>query len=125
MNIKKYKVYTILALGILIGVVGYWTIDFSDDRAQFNSVLKIMGPGAFFGAMVSTLIRKKKPVLNALTISAGVSMGMLSRILWDMSQNYSSDLVFPFELLIGLAIVIPAAFLGALLIYGIYLVGGK
>lgn len=125
MKVKKLKVKIIFALGLLIGIVGYWTVDFTEDRALFNTVLKILAPGAFFGAMLSTFFRRKKPYLNALLICAGVAIGMLSRILWDIIQHSSSHTFFPFELLIGLAIVLPAAFFGSLLIHGIYLIAGK
>ncbi len=125
MKVKKLKVKIIIALGLLIGIVGYWTVDFAEDSAIFNSVLKIMGPGVFFGAMLSTFFRRKKPYLNALLICAGVAFSMLARIFWDILQNPSSHTFFPFELLIGLAIVLPAAFFGSLLIHGIYLIAGK
>lgn len=125
MKVKKLKVKIIIALGLLIGIVGYWTMDFADDRALFNSALKIMGPGAFFGAMLSTFFRRKKPYLNVLLICAGVAIGMLSRIFWEIIQNPSLHTYFPFELLIGLAIVLPAAFLGAFLIYFIYWISGE
>lgn len=125
MKVKKYRGSIILALGVLIGIVGYWTVDVSEDRALFIAVLKILGPGAFFGAMLSAFIQKGRPYFNTLVISSGVTIGMLSRIFWDMIQNPSSHNFFPFELLIGLAIVLPAAFLGSFLIYIIYFIAGK
>ena len=122
---KKKKNLIIIAIGFLIGSIGYWIADFSDDRALFKTISTIIGPGTFIGAIISTIYRKKKPILNALMISLGVLLGMLSRIFWDIVQDPNSHNLFPFELLIGLVIVLPVAFLGSFLVNGIYFIGGK
>ena len=122
---KEKKNIVIAAIGFLVGIIGYWTIDFSDDRALFNTVFRIMGPGAFLGAIISSFYRKKSPFSNSLMISLGVILGMLSRILWDIFQDPSSYNRFPFELMISLAIVLPAAFLGVFLIYSIFWIAGE
>lgn len=124
--VKKKKHLVIIAIGFLVGIIGYWTIDFSDDRALYNTVFKIMGPGTFIGSVISALYRKKSPFSNALMICLGVLFGMLSRIFWDMIQDPGSPKLFPFESMISLAIVIPTAFLGAFLIYSVFwAAGGK
>ncbi len=125
MSMKKNKTLVIIAIGFLVGIIGYWKIDFSDDRALYNTAFKIMGPGAFIGAIISAFYRKKSPFLNTLMISLGVLLGMLSRIFWDILQDPSSHNLFPFELMIGLAIVVPAAFLGAFLIYSVFWIAGE
>ncbi|OYX24029.1 MAG: hypothetical protein B7Z16_01300 [Algoriphagus sp. 32-45-6] len=115
----------ILVLGFLIGALGYWTADFSDERALYNSLYFIKAPGTFLVAILGGLIRKKEPAQNALGITFGVMLGMLSRILFDMTLDPSSHNLFPFELLIGLVIVMPVAFLGSYLIYAIFYLAGK
>lgn len=125
MFMKKKKNLIIIAIGFLIGSIGYWIADFSDDRALFKTISTIIGPGTFIGVIISTIYRKKKPILNALMISLGVLLGMLSRIFWDIIQDPKSHNLFPFELLIGLVIVLPVAFLGSFLVNGIYFIGGK
>lgn len=122
---KEKKNLVIIAIGFLVGIIGYWTIDFSEDRALYNTVFRIMGPGSFIGAIISGFYRKKSPFVNALMISLGVMFGMLSRIFWDAIHDSSTHNLFPFELMIGLAIVLPAACLGSFLIYGVYLIAGK
>jgi hypothetical protein len=122
---KKNKNLVIIAIGFLIGTIGYWIADFTDERALFKTVSTILGPGTFIGAIISTIYRKNKPILNALMISLGVLLGMLSRIFWDIIQDPKSHNFFPIELLIGLAIVLPVAFLGSFLVNGIYFLAGK
>jgi uncharacterized membrane protein len=122
---KKKKNLIILAIGFLIGALGYWLADFTDDRALFKTISTIIGPGTFIGAIISTTYRKNKPILNAMMISWGVLFGMLSRILWEVFQEQKSTDIFPLELLTGFAIVLPVAFLGSFLVKGIYFLGGK
>ena len=122
---KKKKNLVIIAIGSLVGILGYWTLDFSEDRALYNTFFRIMGPGAFFGAMLSAFYRKKSPFFNALMISLGVLLGMLSRILWEIILDPTSHELFPFELMSGLVIVVPAAFFGSFLIYFIFWVSGE
>lgn len=122
---KKKKNLVIIAIGSLVGIIGYWTADFSEDRALYKMTFKIIGPGSFIGAVISAFYRKRKPYFNALMISLGVLLGMLSRILWDIIQDPTSHSLFPFELLIGLVIVLPSSFLGAILIYSIFWLAGE
>lgn len=115
----------IIGLGFFVGAVGYWTADFSND-GEFSSVIySFLGPGAFICAAISSFLRKKSPGFIALLISLGVMLGMLSKILFDLIRNSSSHNLFPFELLLGLVIVIPAAFLGSFLVWGIIKIAGK
>ena len=122
---KEKKNLVIIAVGFLVGIIGYWTTDVSEDRALYNTVFSIMGPGAFIGAIISTFYRKKSPLFNALMISVGVLLGILSRIFWDIIQDPTSHNLFPFELLISMAIVFPTATLGAFLIYFVFWIAGK
>lgn len=112
-------------LGILVGAFGYWTTDFAEDGDFSRTIYSILGPGAFAAAILSTWLRKKDPGFNALMISLGVMVGMLSRILYDMISDPQSHNLFPIELMLGLVIVLPAAFLGSFLVWGIFQVGGK
>lgn len=115
----------IIVLGFLVGALGYWTAEFSDDRAIYNSLYYIKAPGTFIAVILAGLIRKREPAMNALRVTLGVMLGMLSRIFYDMIQDPSSHNLFPFELLIGLVIVMPVAFLGAYLIYGVFYLAGR
>jgi hypothetical protein len=63
--------------------------------------------------------------MNALIISIGVMLGMVSRIGADLVKDPSSHNLFPFELMIGLVTVLPAAFLGSYLVKGIFFLAGK
>lgn len=114
-----------LILGILVGALGHWTVDFSDERALFNSLYYVKAPGAFLVAFIGGFIWKKSPALNALFITLGVLLGMLSKILFDIIRDPSSHNLFPFELLIGLVFVLPVSFLGSYLAYGIFFLSGK
>jgi hypothetical protein len=122
---KKKKSLVIMGIGFLVGVIGYWTKDFSEDRALYHTAFKIMGPGTFAGAIIFAFYRKKMPFLNALMISLGVLFGMLSRIFWDLIQGPTSHNLFPFEFMISLAIVVPAAFLGAFLVYSVFWIAAE
>ena len=115
----------LLALGFLIGGIGYWTADFSDDRVLFNSLAYIKAPGAFLISIIAGFIWKKEPARNALAITFGVLLGMFSRILADIIQDSSSHNLFPIELLIGSAFILPVTFLGSYLVYGIFRIAGK
>ncbi len=117
--------WLILVLGFLVGALGYWTADFSDERALYQSVYYIKAPGAFIAVIIAGLIRKNEPAQNALRVTFGVMLGMLSRIIFDISLDPSSHNLFPFELMIGMVIVMPVAFLGAYLIYGVFYLAGK
>lgn len=114
-----------LIFGVLVGAFGYWRIDFLEDGALFQTVFYTLAPGAFLVALISGIIRKNQPAMNALIISLGVMLGMLSRIVSDILKDPSSHNLFPFELMIGLVIVLPAAFLGTYLVYGIFYLSGK
>ena len=122
--IKKSNVLPIL-LGLLIGAFGYWTADFSEENALYQSVFYIKAPGAFLATLLVGVFRKNQPAWNALIVSFGVMLGMLSRIFTDMVIDPSSHNLFPFELLIGLVIVLPVSFVGSYLVYGIFFIAGK
>lgn len=121
---KKSNVLPIL-LGVLIGAFGYWTADFSEENSLYQSVFYIKAPGAFLATLLVGIFRKNQPGWNALMVSLGVMLGMLSRIFADMIVDPSSHNLFPFELLIGLVIVLPVSFVGAYLIHGVFFVAGK
>ena len=112
-------------LGILVGAFGYWTADFSEDGEVAKAIYSILGPGAFLAAIVSTSVKRKEPSFNALMVSLGVLVGMLSKIFADMISDPSSHNLFPFELMLGLVIVLPAAFLGSFLVWGIVKIAGR
>lgn len=122
---KKKQQLVIVLLGVLVGAIGYWTVDFSESGAFSGVIYTILGPGAFLGSVISSLIIKKQPTFIALNVSFGVVLGMLSRIFADLIRDSSSHNLFPFELMLGLVIVLPAAFLGSFLVYGIYYLAGK
>lgn len=112
-------------MGSLIGALGYWTADFSNDRALFESVYFIKAPGAFLAVLIAGVFRKKQPAWNALLVTFGVLLGMLSRIVVDILGDPTSHTLFPFELLIGLVIVLPVCFLGAYLIHAVFYLAGR
>jgi hypothetical protein len=115
----------IIALGLVVGVLGYWTADFSKEEDFSRVIYTIMGPGTFIASIIAFVVRKKSPIYTALLVSLGVMLGMLSRIFFDIIKDPSSHNLFPFELMIGLVIVLPAAFLGVFLVQGIFFVSGK
>lgn len=115
----------IIGLGFFVGALGYWTADFSYDGEFSRVIYSILGPGAFICAVISVFLRKKSPVFIALMISLGVMLGMLSKIFYDIIRDSSSHDLLPFELLLGLVIVIPAAFLGSFLVWGILKIAGN
>ncbi len=119
------KQLPIIALGFFVGALGYWTADFSNDGEFLRVIYSILGPGAFICAIISIFLREKSPVLIALLVSLGVMLGMLSKIFYDIIRDSSSHGLLPFELLLGLVIVIPAAFLGSILVWGIMKIAGK
>lgn len=114
-----------IALGFVVGAVGYWTADFSKDGEFSKVIYSILGPGAFICSVISFSLRKKSPGFIALLISLGVMLGMLSKILYDIAKDASSHDMLPFELMLGLVIVLPAAFLGSFLVWGIFQLAGK
>jgi hypothetical protein len=122
---KKRKPIMIVLLGFLVGAIGYWTVDFSESEAFSGVIYTVLGPGAFLGSVISGLVAKKQPAFNALNISLGVMLGMLSRIFADLIMDPTSHNLFPVELMLGLVIVVPAAFIGSFLVYGIYYIAGK
>lgn len=115
----------ITVLGICVGALGHWTADFSEDRALFDSLYYIKAPGAIILALLFGFIRRKEPALNSLLISLGVILGMFSRIISDIIQDPSSHNLFPFELLIGLAVILPLTFFASYLVYGVFYLAGK
>ena len=121
---KKSNLLPIL-LGAFIGAFGYWTTDFSEGNALYHSLFYIKAPGAFSATLLIGIFRKNQPAWNALMVSLGVMLGMLSRIFADMIVDPSSHNLFPFELMIGLAIVLPVSFVGAYLIHGVFFTAGK
>lgn len=122
--IQKKHLPTI-AIGFVIGAIGYWTADFSEDGEFARVIYSILGPGAFICSVASFALRKKSPGFIALMVSLGVLLGMLSKIFYDILQDSSSHDMLPFELLLGLVIVLPAAFFGSFLVWGIHQLAGK
>lgn len=114
-----------IALGFVVGAVGYWTADFSVEGEFSKVIYSILGPGAFICSVISFSLRKKSPGFIALLISLGILLGMLSKIFYDIARDSSSHNMLPFELLLGLVIVLPAAFLGSFLVWGIIQIAGK
>ena len=114
-----------IALGFVVGAFGYWTADFSEDGEFARVIYSILGPGAVICSVISFAVRKKSPGFIALLISLGIVLGMLSKIGYDIAKDSSSHDMLPFELLLGLVIVLPAAFLGSFLVWGIFQIAGK
>lgn len=114
-----------ISLGILVGAIGYWTSDFSIDGEFAKVIYTILGPGAFICTIISFALKRKSPGFTALLVSLGIMLGMLSKIFYDMIKDPSSHNLFPFELLLGLVIVLPAAFMGSFLVWGIFQIAGK
>jgi hypothetical protein len=115
----------VISLGFFVGALGYWTADFSNNGEFSRVIYFFLGPGAFICAVISVFLRKKSPGFIAILISLGVLLGLLSKIFYDIIRDSSSHNLFPFELLLGLVIVIPAAFLGSFLVWGILKIAGK
>lgn len=124
MKTKKIN-WLILILGFMVGALGYWTADFSEEGALYQSLYYIKAPGTLIAVILAGLIRKNEPALNALRVTFGVMLGMLSRIFFDMTLDPGSHNLFPFELMIGLVIVMPVAFAGAYLIFGLFFLAGR
>lgn len=122
--IERKHLPTIL-LGFVVGAVGYWTADLKEEEEFSRVIYGILGPGAFICAVISFSLRKKSPGFLALLVSLGIMLGMLSKILFDMFKDPSSHTLFPFELLLGLVIIMPAAFLGSYLVWGVLKIAGK
>ncbi len=122
--IQKKHLPTI-AIGFAVGAIGYWTADFSEDGEFSRVIYSILGPGAFICSVISFSLRKKSPGFIALLVSLGVMLGMLSRILFDILIDPSSHNLFPIELMLGLVIVLPAAFFGSFIVWGIFQIAGK
>ena len=121
---KKSNALPIL-LGVLIGAFGYWTADFSEKDALYQSVFYIKAPGSILVTLLVGIFKKNQPAWNALMVSFGVMLGMLTRIITDMVIDPTSHNLFPFELLIGLVIVLPVTFVSAYLIHGVFFIAGK
>lgn len=119
------KILLTIAFGFLVGAIGYWTADFSEEGEFARVIYSILGPGAFICSVVSFALRKRFPGFIALQVSLGVMLGMLSKIIYDIVLDSSSHEMLPFELLLGLVIVVPAAFFGSLLVWGIFKIAGK
>jgi hypothetical protein len=122
--IQKKHLPTI-PLGFVVGAIGYWTADFSEDGEFTRVIYFILGPGAFICSVIAFSLHKRSPGYIALLVSLGVMLGMLSKIIYDILLDSSSHNMLPFELLLGLVIVLPASFFGSLLVWGIFKVAGK
>ncbi|MBA4300672.1 hypothetical protein SAMN03080617_00233 [Algoriphagus alkaliphilus] len=114
-----------IALGFVVGTLGYWTADFSEDGEFARVIYFYLGPGAFICAVIAFSLLKRSPGFIALMVSLGVFLGMLSKIFYDILRDSSSHDMLPFELLLGLVIVLPAAFFGSFLVWGIFKIAGK
>lgn len=121
----KLKHLPTIALGFVVGTIGYWTADFSVKGEFTNVIYSILAPGAFICSVISYSLRKRSPGFIALLISLGILLGMLSKILFDIIRDSSSHNLLPFELLLGFVIVLPAAFLGSFLVWSIFQIAGK
>ncbi|GMQ30155.1 hypothetical protein [Algoriphagus confluentis] len=120
------KIYVLfLILGFIVGAIGYWTADFSKKSVLFDSLFYIKAPGTLLIAVFTGFINRREPASNALLISFGVMLGMLSRIVFDLIQDPSSHNLFPFELFIGAVVIFPVSFLGNYLVYAIMYLSGK
>jgi len=121
----KKNTLILLILGFGIGALGFWTADFSEEKALSDSLYYIKAPLTFILSLGSGFIWKNKPMGNSLFITFGVILGMASRIFADIIQDSSSHNLFPIELMIGLVIVFPAALVGSYLAHGVFFLSGK
>ncbi len=121
---KKSNALT-LFLGFLIGALGYFALDVSENGSLFKSFLFIKIPAVFSVTLIAGIIRKKQPAWNALLVSFGVFLGVVSRILIDMILDPISHDLFLFELIGVFAFILPVSFFGAYLIHGVFFIAGK
>ena len=110
----------IILIGIIDGVLSYW-FNTSDNESRvlgipsFIFVLMLMGSGAFLGSLILTLILNEKPWKIALLITAGVIIGIMCRIVFDVVNDLSTHNLFPIEIIMALVIIVPSAFIGSYL----------
>ena len=109
-----------MLIGIISGVLPYWFNAYNNQSMvlgfrSFQFVVMLMGAGAFLGSLILTLILNEKPSKIALLITAGVIIGIMCRIVFDVVNDLSTHNLFPIEIIMALVIIVPSAFIGSYL----------
>lgn len=112
---KNKIILLILLVGVFAGGFSYWFNPYNDMHFLGIHIYVLMVAGAFLSAMVLTLILIEKPWNIAFLITAGVMIGILGRIIFDMVNDSSTHNMFPFELVISFVITLTAATIGSYL----------
>ncbi len=112
---KNKIVLLIILVGIMAGGLSYWFNPYNEMSLLGISIYKLMGSSAFLSSLILTLILNEKPWRIALIITAGVIIGVMCRIIFDIIIDSSTHNLFPFEIIIAIFITVPSTFIGSYL----------
>ncbi len=109
---RKVEILIIL-VGIVAGGFSYWFNPYNEMSLLGVSIYKLMASSAFLCSLILTLMLNEKPWKVALLITAGVIIGIMCRIVFDISIDSSTYNLFPFEIITALFLTVPSAFIGS------------
>ena len=102
--------------GLLVGAISYWPVPYSEMNLLGLYPWLLASSAALAGALLFTLFLNQKPWKIALSMTLGVVLAILIRIIYDTSfWDPTSHNLAPFELMIVGLQTLPATFAGAYL----------
>lgn len=105
----------IIVVGIIAGVFSYWFNGYNQLTAFGINIYLLLAILSFIGAFMLSLIIHWRVATIALLLSFGVILAISGRVIFDLLRDPTSHNLFPFEMLISLAVSFPCSFVGSFL----------
>ncbi len=112
---RKTKILAILT-GVLVGAISCWFNPYSEMTLLGVPIWMLMSGGALIGAFLITILRGGSPWTNALFVSLGIILAVISRIVYDVTfWDPTSHNLAPFEVIYFGFIAVCSSSIGAFL----------
>ncbi len=106
----------VILTGLLVGAACYWPVPYAEINLLELYPWLLASSAALAGALLFTMFLSQKPWKIALSMTLGVVLAILIRIIYDTTfRDATSHNLAPFELIIVGLQTLPAAFAGAYL----------
>lgn len=116
---KDKRSLLLIALSFIVAEVAYWSASLMDVGMSSSKFIMGWGIPGFLLGIIGTLFLKKDAFYNSKLVTLGFIASVIATLIYDVTSDSTSHNLWPFEIVITIAIILPASFLGAALMSAI------
>lgn len=114
---KNWVSLFIIGLAFLLSTVSYLSIPYSEINMLEKGFILRWAISAVFIGFIGMVFKKKQPFNVSKLVTIGFIITVLVRLVYETIIDKTSHNLWPFEMLITMAITFPSALIGAGLTY--------